>query len=472
MRRLVLTILALILVTMVFAQKDLTVEDYIDRYKEISIKEMEKSGIPASITLAQGILESRYGNSTLSKASNNHFGIKCHKGWTGKTYFHDDDKKNECFRVYKNPEQSFRDHTDFLQTRDRYAFLFEYDSAEYKKWAHGLKKAGYATNPKYGNILVDLIERHELYVYDRPGRHAVALHPHKDRNKEEEVKTKEDYQVSETTVTVPVGNIDAGSTSGEIAYNRIRAVVVSKYDNLFTIADRHGVPATRIEKYNDLLPRQELEEGMLLYLQPKRGRSTRQRTHVIQRNETMWDVSQLYGVKLDKLYARNLLAPGEEPVTGSVISLNGKTDNKPSIRIFKPGEEQEKEEIDEEVKTKTEVLVIKENEVETDGQPEVKEEAVNTEVVEKDPEVKEEPAKVVATPVVDESIDILDKEDAVVETPKKQGEPGWRKIHDVKKGETLYSISKLYEINVAEMKKWNNLKDNLISIGQKLIVSP
>ncbi|MCP4124314.1 MAG: LysM peptidoglycan-binding domain-containing protein, partial [Bacteroidetes bacterium] len=444
MRRLLLTILALILVTMVFAQKDLTVEQYIDRYKEISIKEMEKSGIPASITLAQGILESRYGNSTLSLASNNHFGIKCHKGWSGKTYYHDDDKKNECFRVYKNPEQSFKDHTEFLQTRSRYEFLFEYDSAEYKKWAHGLKKAGYATNPKYGNILVDLIERHELYIYDRPGRNAVVLRPHEERNKQDQVETNDDFKMTESKVTVPAEAIEAGSISGEIAYNRIRAVVVSKYDNLFTIADRHGVTATRIEKYNDLMPRQELEEGMLLYLQPKRGRSTRQRTHVIQRDENMWDISQLYGVKLDKLIQRNLLEEGEEPVTGSVLSLNAKAKNKPSVRIVVPG--QEEDAVPKEmVKTKQEVIVI-----EKPSTPEVKEstqelmiipveediteEAVeNKVVIQEQPKVvqESEPDQIMIIPVMDAD-EILEKEDAVLETKPRQGEPGWRRIHEVK----------------------------------------
>jgi len=458
MRKLLLTILALILVTMVFAQKDLTVEQYIDRYKEISIREMEKSGIPASITLAQGILESRYGNSTLSLASNNHFGIKCHKGWSGKTYYHDDDKKNECFRVYKNPEQSFKDHTEFLQTRSRYEFLFDYDSAEYKKWAHGLKKAGYATNPKYGNILVDLIERHELFIYDRPGRNAVALRPHEDRNKQDKVETNDDFKMTESKVTVPAEAIETGSISGEIAYNRIRAVVVSKYDNLFTIADRHGVSAIRIEKYNDLMPRQQLEEGMLLYLQPKRGRSTRQRTHVIQRDESMWDISQLYGVKLDKLIQRNLLDEGEEPITGSVLSLNAKAKNKPTVRIDVP---QEEETVPiEMVKTKQEVIVI-----EKPSTPEVKETTQELMINPVEEDVIEESAE--------EKVVIQEQPKVVVQESKpRQGEPGWRKIHEVKKGETLYSISKLHKIEVAELKKWNNLRDNLISIGQPLIVSP
>jgi len=151
-----------------FGQKNANyTNDYIDTYKEIAIKEMKRTGIPASITLAQGILESGWGKSRLAKIGNNHFGIKCHKGWKGGSMKHDDDAKDECFRTYKNAQESYKDHSEFLTGRSRYAFIFKYDSQDYKNWAKGLKKAGYATNPKYADLLIDKIERYHLNIYDK-----------------------------------------------------------------------------------------------------------------------------------------------------------------------------------------------------------------------------------------------------------------------------------------------------------------
>ncbi len=142
-------------------------EAYIKKYRKIAIKEMKKYGIPASITLAQGMLESGNGKSRLAKKGKNHFGIKCTNDWSGRTIKEDDDKKNECFRRYRKAEQSYRDHSEFIAYRDRYKFLFEYDKRDYKAWAYGLKQAGYATNPKYPELLIDIIDRYELHKYDK-----------------------------------------------------------------------------------------------------------------------------------------------------------------------------------------------------------------------------------------------------------------------------------------------------------------
>ena len=141
--------------------------DYIEKYKDIAMREMQEYKIPASITLAQGLLESGNGNSELAKKSNNHFGIKCHKDWTGKRTYHDDDEKGECFRVYESPEDSYRDHSIFLKKGQRYAFLFDLKITDYKGWAKGLKKAGYATLPVYANVLIKLIEDYNLAQYDQ-----------------------------------------------------------------------------------------------------------------------------------------------------------------------------------------------------------------------------------------------------------------------------------------------------------------
>ena len=168
MRKIISTLFLLFLSFSLFAQNDR--EAYIEKYKAIAIKKMKQHGIPASITLAQGILESGAGKSKLTIKAKNHFGIKCHNEWTGRTYKMDDDKKKECFRKYKTAEQSFEDHSRFLTSRDRYAFLFEYDVTDYKKWAIGLKKAGYATNPQYAKLLIKVIEENHLDRFDRMKR--------------------------------------------------------------------------------------------------------------------------------------------------------------------------------------------------------------------------------------------------------------------------------------------------------------
>lgn len=148
----------------------LSAQEYIEKYKYIAIAEMKKFGVPASITLAQGLLESSNGNSTLARIANNHFGIKCPGGWNGDAIYQDDDAPNECFRAYLNPEDSFKDHSDFLKTKKRYSFLFEYAISDYVSWANGLKQAGYATNPQYPQLLIMLIERYKLYEYDPEGK--------------------------------------------------------------------------------------------------------------------------------------------------------------------------------------------------------------------------------------------------------------------------------------------------------------
>ena len=170
-----LIILSLSIAASVSAQGDaghkkLTTEDYINRFRDDAINDMMHTGVPASITLAQGILESSSGNSMLAREANNHFGIKCHSDWRGERVYKDDDAKNECFRKYPTALASFKDHSRFLRERSRYAFLFDYRITDYKAWAKGLKKAGYATNPRYADHLIRIIEQHELYQYDKGGR--------------------------------------------------------------------------------------------------------------------------------------------------------------------------------------------------------------------------------------------------------------------------------------------------------------
>lgn len=436
----------------VYAQK-YTVESYIDEFKYIAIEEMEKTGIPASITLAQGILESRYGNSELSVASNNHFGIKCHTGWTGKKHYYDDDRRGECFRVYKDPEQSYRDHSDFLMTRSRYAFLFEYPSTDYKSWAKGLKQAGYATNPKYAHLLIDLIERHQLYLYDRPNRDVIARNRHDDRNANNKVEGSRDYQVDDHKVnTSPVR---PAVPEQLVSYNQIRAVVVGKYDNLPSLAKQHYLAESRLRKYNDLDPADKVFEGQVIYLQPKRSRAEH-RTHVVREGETLWSISQENGVKLSKLYKRNFLEAGEEPAAGQVVFLNSKAPSKPQVRPYGPsGPVPPAQVAKASMDAGDQELVI--------GKAERVTAKKETAVVQPD---MPEPAPVAETGKQEEPPAVQQ----VIPQERPAATPA-RKVHTVKKGDTLYSISKQYAVSLEDLKKWNSLASNLISIDQQLIVS-
>ncbi len=275
-------------------------KDYIEIYKDEAIKEMHRVGIPASITLAQGILESGDGNSILAKYANNHFGIKCHNGWNGETFYMDDDEKNECFRKYESAYESYKDHSEFLTSRQRYAELFELKITDYKGWAHGLKKAGYATNPKYADLLIKLIEDYELHKFDTFEKVPQKEFSHKKDNKEK------------TISTVGIRNINL--------HNKIKTITCKSGDTPEKIAKEFDMAPWQIYRYNDLNKGEKLNNGQLLYLQPKRNRAE-DVTHTVNQNESMWSISQKYGVKLKKLYKYNNMVSGTQPQTGQVLKL-------------------------------------------------------------------------------------------------------------------------------------------------------
>lgn len=305
MKRLAIIFYLLVVSTVLMAQpaeKRITREEYIETYKDDAIREMHRSGIPASITLAQGILESGDGNSPLAVYGKNHFGIKCHKGWKGKTMRIDDDEKNECFRKYNDVYDSFRDHSEFLTTRGRYSFLFELKITDYKGWAKGLKKAGYATNPKYPQLLIDLIEKHKLYQYDSYGKV-----PPK--------KLKKDRDSSPLALQKHNRTIKL--------YNHIKYIVAREGDTFYKITQDFDMNLWQIFKYNDLNKTDVLKVGDIIYLQPKRNKA-KQEFHTVKAGETMRDISQLYGVKLKKLYRKNNLIIGTQPNVGDKISLKKK----------------------------------------------------------------------------------------------------------------------------------------------------
>ena len=258
--------------------------EYIDTWANDAVYQMNQFGIPASITLAQGILESGNGNSYLATYANNHFGIKCHS-WEGDKAYRDDDKKNECFRKYLSPTESYNDHSKFLTNGSRYNFLFDYKVTDYKAWAKGLKKAGYATNPKYPELLIRLIEDNQLYNYDReviPQQEKVAI-----TRVEGERKASSAHTVS-------------------LSDNRVKYIKVKQGDTFFSIAKEFEMGLWQLYKYNDISEDDILKADDLLYLQPKRSKAV-VFTHIVKSGETLRDVSQQYGIKLKKLAKRNCL---------------------------------------------------------------------------------------------------------------------------------------------------------------------
>lgn len=261
----------LILSNSIFGQ-EISRKEYIEKYASLAVKQMHQYKIPASITLAQGILESNNGNSRLAVKANNHFGIKCH-GWEGKKIFADDDKKNECFRNYKNVLESFVDHSLFLNKYSRYEFLFNYKITDYKSWAKGLKKAGYATNSKYPELLIKIIEENKLYQFDRE-------------------------KIDE--------NLISGKRNIYMHPNKIKYVISQNQETYETIAKSLNIKLKQILKYNDDNKLAVLKVGTKVFIQPKRNRS-KQRTHVVNKGEDLRSISQTYGIKMKSLKKRNEL---------------------------------------------------------------------------------------------------------------------------------------------------------------------
>jgi len=303
--RLYIVILGVFFVTVLFAQpaeRRITRSEYIEKYKDDAIQEMHHSGVPASITLAQGILESGDGNSPLALYANNHFGIKCHTSWKGETFLLDDDEKNECFRKYNSVYESFKDHSEFLTSRSRYASLFELKITDYKRWAHGLKAAGYATNPKYADLLIGLIEKHELYKYD-----SYAKVPSKQLAK------------SKTSSVLAEGQ----SKRVVKLRNNVKYTFVSEGDDVASIARDFELNTWQIYKYNDLNKSDKLTTGEIIYLQPKRNKAAED-YHQVKSGETMREIAQMHGIKLKKLYKKNNMFVGTQPQVGQKLSLRNR----------------------------------------------------------------------------------------------------------------------------------------------------
>jgi hypothetical protein len=409
-------------------------DDYIRVFSEIAISEMNRTGIPASIIMAQGMLESRFGQSDLAKSAKNHFGIKCHNDWHGSKYYHNTKEyknkegfKNEvhCFRVYDNPEQSYIDHSDFLVNRENYRFLFSSKNTDYKYWANGLSKAKYATDPSYANKLIELIEQHQLQKYDKrtifkkidkvePPIHVIqnsaSNEPVKETLEFEHLNSKINFleqtlaqtldiqkqlfdaqleikkeisniktiQNNSLILSQKVDNLDkflsgqnqtidqlkneigtikysqeqliqftkeivkvefykkqAKNSDGIFYNNGIKATTFNSNHSISDLAHAYGVSPSDLRNYNDLDSFQELNliEGTYMYLESKNNTLVNEvNPHFVNGEETMFMISQKYGIKLSKLYQMNLMKKGEEPLKGEFIFLNRNANKKPIVR--------------------------------------------------------------------------------------------------------------------------------------------
>ena len=301
----------------------ITREKYIADFSDLAMREMHRVGIPASITLAQGCLESNNGNSTLATKGNNHFGIKCHD-WTGKKIYHDDDKRHECFRSYPSAYESYMDHSKFLTTKSRYASLFEISLHDYRGWAKGLKAAGYATANNYATLLIRIIEENQLYQYD-----LMVLNGSLDG-------------IDTTSYLAGQG---ATTKRKVLLNNRIEYILSEPGDTPESLRAELELYKNEIYRYNNLYKGAKLETGSIIYLQPKRKKAAPgNEIHRVEFGQTMYDISQIYGVKLKHLYRKNHLMEGEQPLEATDIYLRRKK-REPVLKLEPSQEEYEEEEM-------------------------------------------------------------------------------------------------------------------------------
>ncbi len=339
---------AILFISKFQAQTWKTDEQYIQKFALYAVQEMEKYKIPASITLAQGLLETGGGQSRLAQQGNNHFGIKCKEDWTGKSMKHTDDAPNECFRVYNDPKDSYEDHSKFLAERKYYVNLFKLEMKDYKAWAHGLKKAGYATNPRYANILIDKIEKNRLYEFDNTSSSEVLytilkMYP---ALKEDKIfmaqATQEKATPEPKTIKVPYKQTSYKERQETVEkirekskYELLASILVKNHPNdglkffvvpadleLSLISKKFGVNEKRLKKYNELNS-EVLKTNEIIFLEAKNN-SGNVSTYKTEVGEDMHDISQKFGIKLSSLLAKNRMQDGEKPRVGQLIYLQDK----------------------------------------------------------------------------------------------------------------------------------------------------
>ncbi|HVI46615.1 MAG TPA: glucosaminidase domain-containing protein [Chitinophaga sp.] len=458
--------------------QNMTTQQYIATYKNIAIDEMRRSGVPAAIKLAQGILETQSGNGTLCLQSNNHFGIKCKNTWTGKTIRYDDDAAQECFRVYESARESYRDHSDFLRSNPRYSFLFQFDADDYKSWAYGLKQAGYATNRTYPQQLIKIIEDNNLQQYTMLAMGKFTPQINNDDTEEPPVYADNSRKHNGKTST---GNTSYGKTrnypKGEFEINGRKVIFVRAGTSLIQLASQRDIRLSKLVRFNDLDGDGPLPKDMLIFLQKKGKRGDKEFHHVAS-GETMHDVAQAEGIRMRWLLRRNKMHEGEEPAAGQRLTLDGYADATP--RLAK----------------NTRILKEEDQEPPEDLSPRKIVEEAKGEIA------KTAPGKPATSPAPQQQggVPVAMVEDlkkvgdvntgnasgprTTPPPPQPQQQPvykpapapapavkGGSVYHDVQPKETLYGIAKMYNKSVTQLQEWNNLQGFDIKIGQRLQVS-
>jgi LysM repeat protein len=440
----------------------MTPEQYISAYRDYAIIEMHRSSVPASITLAQGMLESSYGNSRLATKGNNHFGIKCKGDWTGSTIYADDDAPNECFRAYNSALESFQDHSKFLRKNWRYHNLFDLQPTDYEGWAKGLRKAGYATNPSYHKIIINMVEKYKLDVYDLaplPGEQHILY------------------------------------TS-----NQVPMVYAEKDQSLESIAKRNDLSMNQVYRYNDMKKGGKVNEGDVVYLKPKRRRGT-EKYHVVENGENLYKISQTYGIKLKHLYRRNRLETGTEVAAGEKVYLQGKLDKDDELKTA--SEEDKKKEMASKFVNPNSIAIEKADPIEKENievpnfhiiksGDNIYRIAEKYHVFEEDllkwngikatklalgqkiylsEESAQQAGKYANSSSSTVSIPVIEVDTAPQGQIKKAQTKSSPKIHVVVKGDTVYRICQKYGVTAENLYEWNRMKNNDLSIGQKIKVA-
>lgn len=405
MRRL-LVVISFFAVKSLKAQRSSDVIDYVNTYKEIAIREMQRSGVPAAITLAQGIHESMAGKSDLVLKSNNHFGIKCQATWKGEKVYHDDDARGECFRSYAKPEESYVDHSDFLKNGSRYAFLFQLDPTNYSDWAYGLKKAGYATNPKYPQIIIKYIEDYNLEQYTLIAMGKLSPKDEVLAGGGKPVNLTNGVAIQQINLpAVPKPVVDY--PIGEFKINRTKVIFAKSGSSLLGIAKQFDVSLKHLLDFNEFSEDEDdvLAQDQLVFIQRKR-REGSQEFHEVRPGETLYDISQSEGIRLESLINYNHLQNQGEPAVGEKLYLQGRAPEMPKL-------------------AKDVVMTA-----------------------------PKQPLPVVTPTQITPA-----NSSAVTGT-----------IHIVAEKETLFSIAKKYSITVEQLKEWNKLTGNDLKIGQELVI--
>ncbi|MBV6443592.1 MAG: LysM peptidoglycan-binding domain-containing protein [Haliscomenobacteraceae bacterium CHB4] len=446
-------------------------QTYTDKFQTAAILEMQRLGVPASITLAQGILESGAGTSELAQNANNHFGIKCGNNWTGDKYMKKDDDrdangdiKESCFRKYKKVEDSYMDHGQFLRDpkkETRYGFLFKLDPTDYKGWAQGLQAAGYSTSNTYADKLIDIIERYKLYEYDIPGKNTNVLpNPEKPQ-----YGTETDADIALPTAENRVGRV-----------NNVKVVVAREGETINDIAKAFRLSPAKLVGYNDhgYTPIQKLKANTRIFLDQKKDKASASE-HIVKGNQTMHEISQIYGVKLNKILERNGMSRGQEPAEGTRIRLNSKrAANDPvQLRDASDAGDASTDKPNEYWPTTppSETMTPDEGGLldEISGGEANKNQPVPAPTT---PATPDKPATGAPAPVVTGA-----GYPPVITNPNPTPNPNPTTppvaapgTHIVVKGDTLTNIARRYNTTVARLKQINNLKSDYIQIGQTLRV--